>query len=51
MLKAKDAGSLTGTVGQNMRENISTKFRIETPSLVIRPLTLGDTRRMLEMSQ
>ena len=25
--------------------------RIETPSLVLRPLTLSDTRRMLEMSQ
>ena len=30
---------------------MSTTFRIETPSLVLRPLTLGDTRRMLEMSQ
>jgi RimJ/RimL family protein N-acetyltransferase len=30
---------------------MSTPFRIETPSLVLRPLTLGDTRRMLEMSQ
>jgi len=28
-----------------------TVFSIETPSLVLRPLTLGDTRRMLEMSQ
>ena len=26
-------------------------FRIETPSLVLRPLVLGDTQRMLEMSQ
>jgi hypothetical protein len=25
--------------------------RIETPSLVLRPLTLSDTRRMLEMSR
>ena len=30
---------------------MKTVFRIETPSLVLRPLTLGDTRRMLEMSQ
>ena len=30
---------------------MSTNFRIETESLVLRPLTLGDTRRMLEMSQ
>src|SRR5437762_501090 len=28
-----------------------TVFRIETPSLVLRPLVLGDTQRMLEMSQ
>ena len=34
-----------------VRQNMSTTFRIETPSLVLRPLTLGDTRRMLEMSQ
>ncbi len=30
---------------------MSTSVRIETPSLVLRPFTLGDTRRMLEMSQ
>jgi hypothetical protein len=28
-----------------------TVFRIETPSLVLRPLVRGDTQRMLEMSQ
>ncbi len=28
-----------------------TVFRIETPSLVLRPLVPGDTQRMLEMSQ
>ena len=28
-----------------------TVFRIETPSLVLRSLVLGDTQRMLEMSQ
>src|SRR5438477_12539767 len=28
-----------------------TVVRIETPSLVLRPLVLGDTQRMLEMSQ
>src|SRR5437763_14271609 len=28
-----------------------TVFRIKTPSLVLRPLVLGDTQRMLEMSQ
>ena len=28
-----------------------TVFRIETPSLVLRPLVLGDTQRMLEISQ
>ena len=30
---------------------MSTNFRLETPSLVLRPFTLGDTRRVLEMSQ
>src|SRR6476619_2060194 len=30
---------------------MSTFVRIETPSLVLRPLVLGDTPRMLEMSQ
>jgi len=39
------------SVIRNIGQNMSTNFRIETPSLVLRPLTLGDTRRVLEMSQ
>jgi hypothetical protein len=34
-----------------VRQNLRTDFRLETPSLVLRPLVLGDSQRMFEMSQ